>query len=134
MPASSSAHTLRHTAVTNLIRSGADVVLLAEIAGHRRLDTTRRYSLPSAADRDAALKPHPPNSPYRRILFQCSSRAYSRSSPATAVEIAARGSDAASRAVFSGFAAVISAAQELMSRPLRALTASGASTSRRLTP
>ncbi len=50
-----SAHTLRHTAVTNLIRSGADVVLVAEIAGHRRLDTTRRYSLPSAADRDAAL-------------------------------------------------------------------------------
>ena len=51
-----SAHTLRHTAVTNLIRSGADVVLVAEIAGHRRLDTTRRYSLPSAADRDAALE------------------------------------------------------------------------------
>jgi len=51
-----SAHTLRDTAVTNLIRSGADVVLVAEIAGHRRLDTTRRYSLPSAADRDAALE------------------------------------------------------------------------------
>jgi len=51
-----SAHTLRHTAVTNLIRSGADIVLVAEIAGHRRLDTTRRYSLPSAADRDAALE------------------------------------------------------------------------------
>ncbi|MCA1700147.1 MAG: tyrosine-type recombinase/integrase [Actinobacteria bacterium] len=51
-----SAHTLRHTAVTNLIRSGADVVLVAELAGHRRLDTTRRYSLPSAADRDGALE------------------------------------------------------------------------------
>jgi site-specific recombinase XerD len=51
-----SAHTLRHTAVTNLIRSGADVVLVAEIAGHRRLDTTRRYSLPSEADRDAAVE------------------------------------------------------------------------------
>ncbi len=50
-----SAHTLRHTAVTNLIRSGADVVMVAEIAGHRRLDTTRRYSLPSEADKDAAL-------------------------------------------------------------------------------
>jgi len=35
-----SAHVLRHTFVTNLIRSGADVVLVAEIAGHRRLDTT----------------------------------------------------------------------------------------------
>jgi site-specific recombinase XerD len=51
-----SAHVLRHTCVTNLIRSGADVVLVAEIAGHRRLDTTRRYSLPSEADRDAAVE------------------------------------------------------------------------------
>lgn len=51
-----SAHVLRHTCVTNLVRSGADVVLVAEIAGHRRLDTTRRYSPPSEADRDAALE------------------------------------------------------------------------------
>ncbi len=51
-----SAHVLRHTCVTNLIRSGADVVLVAEIAGHKRLDTTRRYSLPSQADKDAALE------------------------------------------------------------------------------
>ena len=51
-----SAHILRHTCVTNLVRSGADVVLVAEIAGHRRLDTTRRYSLPSQADKDAALE------------------------------------------------------------------------------
>ena len=51
-----SAHVLRHTAVTNLIRSGADVVLVAEIAGHRRLDTTQRYSLQSEADRDAAVE------------------------------------------------------------------------------
>jgi integrase/recombinase XerD len=53
---SMSARTLRHTAVTNLIRSGADVVLVAEIAGHRRLDTVRKYSLPSEADKDAALE------------------------------------------------------------------------------
>ncbi|MDQ3462605.1 MAG: tyrosine-type recombinase/integrase [Actinomycetota bacterium] len=51
-----SAHVLRHTFVTNLIRSGADIVLVAEIAGHRRLDTTRRYSLPSQADKDAAVE------------------------------------------------------------------------------
>jgi integrase/recombinase XerC len=50
------AHVPRHTCVTNLIRSGADVVLVAEIAGHRRLDSTRRYSLPSQADKDAALE------------------------------------------------------------------------------
>jgi site-specific recombinase XerD len=35
-----SAHTLR---LTRLVRDGADVVLVAEIAGHRRLETTRRY-------------------------------------------------------------------------------------------
>ena len=51
-----SAHVLRHTFVTNLVRSGADVVLVAELAGHRRLDTTRRYSLPSQADKDAAVE------------------------------------------------------------------------------
>lgn len=51
-----SAHVLRHTCVTNLIRSGADVVVVAEIAGHRRLDTTRRYALPSEADRDAVVE------------------------------------------------------------------------------
>lgn len=51
-----SAHVLRHTFVNNLIRSGADVVLVAEIAGHRRLETTRRYSMPSHADKDAAVE------------------------------------------------------------------------------
>ena len=52
-----SAHVLRHTFVTNLIRSGADVVLVAEIAGHRRLDTTRRYGLPSQADKGRGSRP-----------------------------------------------------------------------------
>ncbi len=50
-----SAHILRHTCVTNLVRGGNDLVLVAELAGHRRLETTRRYSLPSAADRQAAM-------------------------------------------------------------------------------
>ena len=50
-----SAHTLRHTCVTTLVRSGNDLVLVAELAGHRRLETTRRYSLASAADRQAAM-------------------------------------------------------------------------------
>jgi site-specific recombinase XerD len=50
-----SAHVLRHTCVTNLVRGGSDLVLVAELAGHRRLETTRRYSLPSAADRQAAM-------------------------------------------------------------------------------
>jgi len=50
-----SAHVLRHTCLTNLVRAGEDLVMVAEIAGHRRLDTTRRYSLPSQADRQAAM-------------------------------------------------------------------------------
>ncbi|OGQ91479.1 MAG: hypothetical protein A2289_18375 [Deltaproteobacteria bacterium RIFOXYA12_FULL_58_15] len=51
-----SAHTLRHTCLTNLVRNGNDLVLVAELAGHRRMETTRRYSLPSAADRRAAME------------------------------------------------------------------------------
>jgi site-specific recombinase XerD len=51
-----SAHVLRHTCMTNLVRSGNDLVLVAEIAGHKRLETTRRYSLPSQADREAAME------------------------------------------------------------------------------
>lgn len=43
-----SSHSLRHTFVTRLIRSGIDVVIAAELAGHSRLETTRRYSLPTA--------------------------------------------------------------------------------------
>ena len=48
-------HVLRHTCITKLVRGGNDVVLVAEIAGHRRLETTRRYSLPSQADRQQAM-------------------------------------------------------------------------------
>ena len=51
-----SAHILRHTCLTSLVRSGNDLVLVAELAGHRRLETTRRYSLPTAADREAAME------------------------------------------------------------------------------
>jgi site-specific recombinase XerD len=38
-----SAHVLRHTRLTNLVRRGNDIVLVAEIAGHQRPQTTRRY-------------------------------------------------------------------------------------------
>ena len=50
-----SAHVLRHTFVTRLVRAGNDLVLIAEIAGRRRLETTRRYSLPSEADRQKSV-------------------------------------------------------------------------------
>jgi site-specific recombinase XerD len=42
-----SSHSLRHTFISKLIRSGVDVVIAAELAGHARLETTRRYSSPS---------------------------------------------------------------------------------------
>lgn len=51
-----SAHVLRHTCLTRLVRSGTDLVLVAEIAGHERLETTRRYSLPSLEDRASAME------------------------------------------------------------------------------
>lgn len=51
-----SAHVLRHTCLTNLVRQGEDLVMVAEIAGHAKIETTRRYSLPSTADRQAAVE------------------------------------------------------------------------------
>jgi integrase/recombinase XerC len=51
-----SAHILRHTFLTRMVRHGSDLVLVAELAGHRRLETTRRYSLPSDADRLLAVE------------------------------------------------------------------------------
>ena len=54
-----SPHVLRHTFVTRLVRSGADVVLVAELAGHRSLETTRRYALPTAEDRALAVEALP---------------------------------------------------------------------------
>jgi site-specific recombinase XerD len=47
---------LRHTCLTNLVRSGNDLVLVAEIAGHKRLETARRYCLPSIEDRERAME------------------------------------------------------------------------------
>ena len=51
-----SAHVLRHTCLTNLVRQGEDLVMVSEIAGHAKLETTRRYTLPSTADRQAAME------------------------------------------------------------------------------
>jgi site-specific recombinase XerD len=48
-------HALRHTFGTRLIREGHDLVLVAELMGHARLETTRAYSLPTDADRQAAI-------------------------------------------------------------------------------
>lgn len=50
-----SAHILRHTLLTNLVRNGNDLVLVAEIGGHSKLETTRRYSLPTVLDKEKAM-------------------------------------------------------------------------------
>ncbi|WP_406314815.1 site-specific integrase [Streptosporangium sp. NBC_01639] len=50
------AHVGRHTFVTQLIRGGEDLVTVAELAGHARLDTLRIYSQPTDDDKQAALR------------------------------------------------------------------------------
>jgi integrase/recombinase XerC len=48
-------HVLRHTAGTTMIREGQDIVTVAEILGHS-IETARRYSLPSASDKQHAIE------------------------------------------------------------------------------
>ena len=50
-----SAHNVRHTFGTNLIRAGVDIVVVAELMGHEDLETTRLYALPTEADVEAAV-------------------------------------------------------------------------------
>lgn len=50
-----SAHVIRHTFGTSLLRSGADIVTVTELMGHRRLDTTRLYTLPTERDLEDAV-------------------------------------------------------------------------------
>jgi integrase/recombinase XerC len=42
--------------LTRLVRAGVDIVTVAEIAGHSRLETSRRYSLPTEAVKIAAME------------------------------------------------------------------------------
>ena len=51
-----SSHRLRHVCLTRLVRAGVDIVTVAEIAGHSKIDTTRRYSLPTADVMIAAVE------------------------------------------------------------------------------
>jgi site-specific recombinase XerD len=50
-----SAHILRHSCLSNLVRNGNDLVLVAEIGGHKRLETTKRYSLPDNETKEKAI-------------------------------------------------------------------------------
>ena len=49
------AHTLRHTFITSLVRAGTDAFLVADLAGHSRVETTQLYSLPTAAEKARAV-------------------------------------------------------------------------------
>jgi hypothetical protein len=43
------------TLLSTSFREGHDIVVVAELMGHKRLDQTRRYSLPTQADRENAI-------------------------------------------------------------------------------
>lgn len=50
------AHVLRHTFATTLVRGGTDLVTVADLLGHARLETTRAYTQPTAENRAKALE------------------------------------------------------------------------------
>jgi integrase len=50
------AHVGRHTFVTRSIRGGEDLVTVAELAGHARLETLKVYSHPTDEDKQSALR------------------------------------------------------------------------------
>lgn len=50
------AHVLRHTFSTTLVRAGTDLVTVAELLGHSRVETVRVYSRPTKADKIVALE------------------------------------------------------------------------------
>ncbi|MDP8930191.1 MAG: tyrosine-type recombinase/integrase [Actinomycetota bacterium] len=52
-----SVHVLRHTCLTRLVRGGVDLVTVAELAGHQRLETTRRYTCPQRRTARPPWKP-----------------------------------------------------------------------------
>jgi site-specific recombinase XerD len=49
------AHIGRHTFAATLIRGGTDLVVVADMLGHARLDTVRAYTCPTTEDRAKAL-------------------------------------------------------------------------------
>ena len=46
---------LRRTFATDMVRAGADLVLVSELVGHARTDTTKAYTRSTAEDRERAV-------------------------------------------------------------------------------
>ena len=51
-----SAQVLRDTCLSNLVRNGNDLLLVAQIGGHRTIETTRRYSVDRSFDAHQAME------------------------------------------------------------------------------
>lgn len=51
-----SAHILRHTFCTRAVRSGIDLVSVADLAGHSNVQTTRRYCKPTKEEKAAQIE------------------------------------------------------------------------------
>jgi integrase/recombinase XerC len=49
-------HMLRHTMATNMLRSGTDLVVVADILGHANIATTAVYTRPGMADKARAVE------------------------------------------------------------------------------
>lgn len=49
------AHILRHSFATTSFRGGTDLVIVAELLGHARLETVRAYTKPTEEDKAKAL-------------------------------------------------------------------------------
>ncbi len=49
-------HQLRHTFITDLQRSGADLTLIQSLSGHSSLEILSRYSMPTSEDKQQAVE------------------------------------------------------------------------------
>lgn len=49
------AHVLRHTFATRMLRQGTDIVTVSELLGHSSLETTRVYVGPTEDDLEKAI-------------------------------------------------------------------------------
>jgi integrase/recombinase XerC len=50
-----SPHVLRHTFARSLLDKGVDLVTVQQLMGHKRVDSTARYTRPSERDLEAAV-------------------------------------------------------------------------------